>query len=86
MSKVAHSIRRGLKEAVAYAEGKADDDLEVEGLIDRLGLGRCRGLFSRLWTHGVSSSVCCGVRPPWRLAAAQGRVPVSRRDTSWLHA
>ena len=25
MSKVADSIRRGLKEAVAYAEGKADE-------------------------------------------------------------
>ncbi|MGH7078974.1 MAG: hypothetical protein ACREFU_12850, partial [Acetobacteraceae bacterium] len=26
MSKVADSIRRGLKEAVAYAEGKADEN------------------------------------------------------------
>jgi putative transcriptional regulator len=47
MSKVSDSIRRGLKEAVAYAEGKADarayrvhvpGDIDVKAIRTRLGM------------------------------------------------
>ena len=50
MSKVADGIRRGLKEAVAYAEGKADESAGTSGR------GSAKASSTRCRDHGLRAA------------------------------